>query len=195
MAKFQGKYRGQSIRLQNWDYGWDAAYFITICTHDRVFYFGNVKEGKMKLSPIGAIADVLWHEIKHHAKNVELGAFVVMPNHIHGILILDGNRRGARAADGNGNGNVRPRHALAQRGQQRFQNQGKNTLSSIIGSYKSAVTRHARRLGFDFAWQPKFYEHIIRNDAAHRRIATYIQNNPAKWRDDKFHPKNPKKNG
>jgi len=89
--KNRGKYRNESIRLQHWDYGWDAAYFVTICTHQRRCYFGDVISGRMKLSPIGIIADILWHEIKNHAKNVELGAYVVMPNHVHGILILPGN--------------------------------------------------------------------------------------------------------
>ncbi|MFK7797473.1 MAG: transposase, partial [Aureispira sp.] len=71
-------------------------------------------------------------------------------------------------------------------GQQRFQNQGKNTVSSIIGSYKSAVTRHVRRLGYEFAWQPRFWDHIIRNENAYHRISQYIINNPQKWEDDKL---------
>jgi putative transposase len=71
-------------------------------------------------------------------------------------------------------------------GQLRFQNQGKNTLSSIIGSYKSAVTKHANRLGIPFGWQSRFYDHIIREDAEFLRIADYIENNVANWSDDKF---------
>jgi len=71
--------------------GWSGAYFITICTQNRECYFGEIKNKKMILSPTGAIADVLWYEIKNHVKNIELGEFVVMPNHIHGILILNGN--------------------------------------------------------------------------------------------------------
>ncbi len=90
-GKFRNKYRSDSVRLQNWNYGWGGAYFITICTKNREFYFGNVVEGVMKLSPAGVIANDLWYEIKNHSKNVELGNFVVMPNHIHGIIILDGN--------------------------------------------------------------------------------------------------------
>ena len=72
-------------------------------------------------------------------------------------------------------------------GQQRFQNQGKNTVSSIIGGYKSAVTKYARRLGFEYAWQDRFHDHIIRNDASFLRIAAYIENNPVNWKEDKFH--------
>jgi len=72
-------------------------------------------------------------------------------------------------------------------GQKRFQNQGKNTVSSIIGSYKSAVTKHAHRLGYDFAWQPRFYDQIIRDEKSFYRIAQYIRNNPLKWQDDTYY--------
>jgi putative transposase len=89
MDKYQNKYRIASARAQWWDYGWNGAYFITICTRNREHYFGEIENGKMVLSPMGIIADILWHEIPNHASFVELGDFVVMPNHIHGILILD----------------------------------------------------------------------------------------------------------
>ena len=91
MDKFKNKYRIPSARHPHWDYRWAGAYFITICTQNRIHYFGEIQNGVMNLSNVGVIADILWHEIPHHAKNVELGAFVVMPNHIHGILILTGN--------------------------------------------------------------------------------------------------------
>ncbi|MDO4704111.1 transposase [Tannerella sp.] len=190
--KFQNKYRIPSTRLQNWDYRWNAAYFVTICTHNRECFLGEVVNGKMKLSGIGIIADILWHEIKNHAPNIELGEFVVMPNHVHGILILNNNDGNA---DNNDN-NVETTHALSLQsqqqtiGQKRFQNQGKNTLSSIIGSYKSAISKHAHRLGFDFAWQSRFYDHIIRDEQSYQNISEYIINNPLKWNDDKFYPPN-----
>jgi len=188
MAKYQNKYRVESARAGWWDYGSPGAYFITICTADRRHYFGEIRDGVMHLSHVGVIADILWYEIPHHAKNVELGVFVVMPNHLHGILILNG--------DGGGGGNVETGHALSlpdQRdqptppGAQRFQNQGKNTVSSIIGSYKSAVTKHARRLGVEFAWQPRFHDHIIRNDPEYQRINDYIESNPENWDKDRFY--------
>lgn len=91
MDKFIDRYRIGSTRLQKWDYRWKGAYFITICSRNRESCFGEIANGKMKLSGIGIIADILWYEIKNHAKNVDLGAFVVMPNHIHGLLILNGN--------------------------------------------------------------------------------------------------------
>ncbi len=193
MEKYKNKYRIASTRLENWDYGWDGAYFITICTRNRENYFGKIENGKMQLSQIGVIADILWYEIKNHAKNIELGEFVVMPNHIHGILILTEN------GNGTDNGNVETGHALSLQsslqspsqppktiGQQRFQNIGKNTVSSIIGGYKSAVTKHAHRLNFEFDWQRNYWEHIIRNENEYNRIAQYIINNPAKWENDKL---------
>ena len=206
--KFQNKYRIPSTRLQNWDYGHHAAYFVTICTQDRECYFGEVVNGKMNLSGIGIIADILWYEIKNHAQNIELGEFVVMPNHVPGILILNGNNdndgndnddNDGNDNNNNGNGNVETTHALSLQsqqsqqqtiGQKRFQNQGKNTLSSIIGSYKSAVSKHAHRLGFGFAWQSRFHDHIIRYEQSYQTISEYIINNPIKWNEDKFNPTN-----
>ncbi len=185
--KYQNKYRTKSIRLQNWDYSWNAPYFITICTKNKEYYFGNIVNNDMRLSSIGILADVFLYEINNYAKNVKLGSFIVMPNHIHVILVLNNNEH-----------NVETRHALSPPsqlphqqtiGQQRFQNQGKNTISSIIGSYKSAVTKHAHRLGFDFAWQSRFHEHIIRNEESYNIIENYIRENQIKWNDDRFYVK------
>jgi len=189
--RYKNQYRSDSLRLKNWNYGWNGAYFITICTRHRVSYFGTVVNKNMKLSPLGVIADILWYEIKNHTKNVELAEFVVMPNHIHGILVLNDTQ-----TSGNGIGNdinVETRHALSLQspqhqtmGSQRFQNQGRNTISSIIGSYKSAVSKHAHRLGFDFQWQHDYWEHIIRNEDEFNRISQYITENPSRWEKDKL---------
>ena len=194
MDKYQNKYRISSARLKNWNYSWAGCYFITICTANREHYFGKMVDGIMQLSPTGVIADILWHEIINHAKDIDLGAFVTMPNHIHGILILNANN------DDNNGVVVETGHALSLRqstqqstqqplspGQQRFRNQGKNTVSSIIGSYKSAVTKHAHRLGFSFAWQTRFHDHIIRNNEEYQRIENYIICNPNIWIEDKFY--------
>jgi len=190
--KFQNKYRIPSARLQGWDYRWAGAYFITICTAGREHYFGEIESGKLRMSHVAIIADILWHEIPNHSKNVELGAFVVMPNHIHGILIITQNG----GENMNENGIVETGHALSLQlsqppqpktiGQKRFQNIGKNSVSSIIGSYKSAVSKHAHRLGYIFQWQPLFHDHIIRNDDEYQRINDYIETNPEKWEQDRF---------
>lgn len=192
---YNNKYRIPSTRLQNWDYGWNAIYFVTICTKDRNHYFGEMKNGEMQLLPIGAIADVLWHELNNHFDNIELDAFVVMPNHIHGIIAINndgGNVETTRAATTTHA--VETTHALSLQpqppktiGQRRFQHQGSGTLSSIVGAYKSAVSRHVHRLGYEFAWQPRFYDRIISNNDALTRVQTYIVNNPLNWKEDKFY--------
>lgn len=190
MDKFQNKYRIASARLQHWDYRWAGAYFITICTAKRIHYFGEIENRKMVLSNVGVIADVLWHEIKNHAKNVELGEFVVMPNHIHGVLILTGNND-----NDNVNDNVGTLHATSlpsiqppnHKNEQMADISPKSgSVSTIIRSYKSAVTKHAHRLGFEFQWQTRFHDHIIRNDESFQKISNYIINNPVNWQGDKF---------
>jgi REP element-mobilizing transposase RayT len=203
--KFKGKYRNESARLRNWDYGSDAAYFITICTKDREHYLGQITNEKMQVSPAGAIAHVLWFEIKNHVKNIELGEFVVMPNHIHGILILNGNNgrgyvvaddgrdvaaddgRDVAADDGRDVACNVPTESDNQKNDQMAAISPKsNTISSIIRSYKSAVTKYCNRLGLPMAWQPRFHDHIIRNDESFKRISEYIKNNPSNWKDDTF---------
>jgi putative transposase len=208
--KFQNKYRISSARASWWDYGNDAAYFITICTRNREHYFGEIVNGEMQLSHVGMLADVMWHEIKNHAQHIELGEFVVMPNHIHGILILHGNENDNVNTPASKTAPVETRHALSLQipqipqspqqiqstespqtpGQKRFQNQGKNTVSSIIGSYKSAVTKHAHRLGYEFGWQSRMWDNIIFTAESFVRISEYIQSNPRNWKDDKFYQEN-----
>jgi REP element-mobilizing transposase RayT len=188
--KYQNKYRISSARLPGWNYAWNASYFVTICTKDRQNFFGDIADSEMILSQIGVIADIMWYEIKNHAKNIELGDFIVMPNHVHGIITL--NEQIPEQKSDTQIINVPPvetRHALSLRktpAQQRFQNQGKNTLSSIIGGYKASVTKHASRLKLNFAWQPRFHDHIIRNEESFQTISNYIVNNPQNWSQDKF---------
>jgi putative transposase len=114
--KYKNKYRIASARAAWWDYGWAGAYFIAIITRNRVHCFGNIKNQCMILSPVGVLANVFWHEIPNHAPNVDLGAFVVMPDHFHGILILSPP-----------DSVVETRHALPLQkpAENRFQNQGK----------------------------------------------------------------------
>ena len=192
MNRFNNQYRIPSARLQSWDYGWNGSYFITICTKYRKCYFGEVLDRKMQLSHIGILADIFWHEIKNHAKNIMLGDFVVMPNHVHGILILnnnghdghDGRDKACLVSTGTGTEMGMEKSI----GQRRFQNQGGNTISSIVGAYKSAVAKYAHRLGHEFAWQSRFHDHIIHNEKSFNRIMEYIINNPKNWGKGKFHP-------
>jgi hypothetical protein len=130
--KFQNKYRIASARLQNWDYRWNAPYFVTICTQNREHYFGEIINHKMHLSKQVVLADIFWHEIKNHAENVGLDEFIVMPNHIHGILILNNVTGGDNDGDGNGrnngndanaNVNVETRHVSTTTGNNKLQQQ------------------------------------------------------------------------
>lgn len=197
--KFQNKYRIPSARLPNWDYRNDGAYFITICTQNREHYFGDIINGEMQLSGVGILADVFWHEIKNHAKNVELGEYTIMPNHVHGILILNGNDNGV---GGDTTDTVETLHATSLQTQQTQQqtpsSPPKNqtmanispksgSASTIIRSYKSAVSKHAHRLGFAMEWQERFHDHIIRDIDEYLRISEYIKNNPRNWDSDKFY--------
>lgn len=192
MEKYQNKYRIPSARAYWWDYGWNGAYFITICTQHREHFFGEIVGDKMNLSNTGVIADILWHEIPHHQPFVELGDFVVMPNHLHGVLILN------KPISGNDMGAVETLHTTSLRqfpeSTQLPKNKKmaaispkSNTIPTIIRSYKSAVTKHANRLGLANGWQTRFHDHIIRNDAEYQRISDYIVNNPANWHRDKFY--------
>jgi REP element-mobilizing transposase RayT len=236
MEKYQNKYRIASTRAAWWNYGWNGAYFITICTRNREHIFGEIRNGEIILSNLGVIANVLWHEIPMHAPNVDLGDFIVMPNHIHGIVILNkpeskqlNNSLGFDSLKNKENSinaetgivnaetgiinaetgiinaetgiinaetgiinaetgiiNAETGHALSLPGDNRFQNIGKNTISSIIGSYKSAVTKHANRLGIENGWQTRFHDHIIRNDNEYQKISDYIVNNPNLWNEDRY---------
>lgn len=185
----------KSPRWASWNYGTEASYFITICSKNREHFFGEIIKNKMQLTPAGAIASAFWYEIKNHARNIELGEFVVMPNHIHGILILKGNGDDIGAGtteDPNDvgttqNPDVGTTHALSLPPSNRFQNQGKNTVSSIVGSYKSAVTKYCNLLELPMAWQFRFHDHIIRNDDSFHKISQYIRNNPGSWSEDKFY--------
>lgn len=187
--KFKNKYRIVSTRLQTWDYSKNGAYFITICTQNREHFFGNIQNGMMQLSEIGKFAERYWLEIPEHFPFVELGNFVVMPNHVHGILIIN------KIDDLSLSESVETRQCLVSTtiklnttiGSSRFQNQGKNTISSIVGSYKSIVTKMSRQTHSNFAWQSRFHDHIIRNSQSFENIQNYIFENPLNWKNDKFY--------
>ncbi|MDA3905825.1 MAG: hypothetical protein PF484_07100 [Bacteroidales bacterium] len=176
--KFQNKYRISSARLQNWDYGWNAAYFVTICTHNREYILGEIDNGKMILSEIGKIAQQYWNEIPAHFPFVELDSFVVMPNHVHGIIII--NKTDNVIVETQNFASRQSDHP-----KNKFGPQSQN-LASIIRGYKSGVKKYATINKIDFTWQPRFYDHIIRNDKSYHNIANYIINNPLNWKGDEF---------
>ncbi|WP_282125481.1 transposase [Marinifilum flexuosum] len=187
-AKFQNKYRIDSTRLQNWNYSSNGKYFITICTCEMEHFFGKVANEKMLQNKIGELANRYWHEIPNHFPYVHLDEFIVMPNHIHGILVIDD----PYYRDSSDDINVQTRHCLVSNqskqnpGRKRFQNQGNNTISSIIGSYKSIVSKDAHKINPKFEWHTHFYDHIIKDQKALQRIRNYIKYNPKNWKEDKY---------
>lgn len=198
MDKYKNKYRITSARAQWWDYGWNGAYFITICTQNREYFFGEIIETQFIASPIGQSAETIWYEIPNQFPFVELGEFVVMPNHIHGILILNKPDDDDKKRDTNLDTKFETRLIASQ--QNAEQNQTKtggfagdknpminDNISRIIRWYKGRCSFEIRKIHIDFAWQPRFHDHIIRNNAEYERISTYIMNNPANWNADKFY--------
>jgi len=189
MKKYKNKYRIETTRLKNWDYGWNGAYFITICTQNRIHYFGEIENRDMQLSEIGKMAEKYWYEIPAHFPFVKLDAFVVMPNHIHGIIIID------KTDDTTNTVNTveTPKLGVSTNNTNKTTTGGinpkwkPNTLGTIINQYKRICTIHARKINPDFAWQPRYYDHIIRNQKSFNKISEYIINNPINWKEDKFH--------
>ena len=188
-AKFKNKYRILSARLQSWDYGNNGSYFITICTKNREHLFGEILNEEMHLNEIGNIADKYWKEIPIHFPFIELGNYVVMPNHVHGILIIDKNRIDQTSCRDKAClvSTTTTHESNKTNGQMRCQNQGKKTISSVTGSFKSVVTKNANLKNSDFAWQPRFHDHLIRDAESFERIQIYIKNNPKNWKEDKFY--------
>jgi REP element-mobilizing transposase RayT len=158
---------------------------VTIVAHRRATLFGAVVGKEMKRSAVGSIADACWREIPAHFPHVELGSFVVMPNHIHGILILRGIISGADAVAS------APRRGTIYRAPtEGFGAPRAGSIPTIVRTYKAAVTRAAGRLaGIPRPiWQRNYYEHIIRDETDHDRIRRYILANPMSWDNDEENP-------
>ena len=189
----------KSPRAKWHDYN-GAKYFVTFCTKNREFYFGNVVDGQMELSEIGEWAHQCIEKIETINNNVFIPKYVVMPNHIHMIVIMD-NQRLPRCdsptspvADNATNGKS---VGLSYHGsretvpeinvemQRRSNCCGR--LSHIIGRFKSAVTKYANEHNIPFAWQPRYHDHILRNQMEMNQIADYIENNPSRWEMDRFY--------
>ena len=194
MTLYKGLYRIESTRLPGWDYRNAGWYFVTICTRDGYAFFGDVVNGEMRLSPLGQVALKFWLEIPQHVSGVQTDACVVMPNHGHGVLVIE-----PRPVS------VETLHAtsLQKRAEDeqfltesQIQSRAMSALSpkagslgAIIRSYKSAVTNWAGLNGFrDFAWQPRYWDHIIRDERSLQEIRQYIHDNPARWELDRQNP-------
>ena len=151
----------RSIRLKDYDYSKEGAYFITICTYNRLCIFGKIEDVEMHLSSIGEIIKKHWEKLPSHHAHLSLAEWVIMPNHLHGILVLA------------------ERESLETR----------SGVSEIIRGFKSfaaiEVNRYREMVGAP-VWQRNYHERIIRNEKDYQRIAEYLAANPAKWADDTY---------
>jgi len=169
------KHNRHSLRLQEYDYTREGAYFVTVCLKDRACLFGDISDGKMVLNDAGLTAEKCWKDIPAHFPHIELDEFVVMPNHVHGIIALhDGRGTACRAPT-----------------VERFGKSVTGSLPTIIRSFKSAVTKCYNAsnnvLGYRI-WQRNYYEHVIRDDASLNLIRQYIMDNPSRWAEDEENP-------
>jgi REP element-mobilizing transposase RayT len=205
--KFQNKYRIASARLRHYDYSQNGYYFVTICADDRIPYFGEVVHDEMRLSEIGKYAHQCWLDIPEHFPFVVPDEFVIMPNHVHGIVVIDKNIAPAAvdvAGDGNAVGTaiadiVETQYIASLQRQQRrrpddppankFGPQSQN-LASIIRGFKAGVTTFARMFHEEFSWQERFYDEIVRNEQALNKIRGYIVDNPFNWHRDRNNQEN-----
>ena len=204
------RHHRRSIRLKSYDYARAGAYFITLCVQDRACLFGNVVDGEGRLRDAGRMVQTVWDELPVHYLGVDIDAFAVMPNHIHGIIVLDGVDRvgaGPRACprsacpdEGQPRG-VAPTVARRARGVDRIgQPRGvaptSLSLPDVMHRFKTMATKRyadgvkqsAWPTFHDRLWQRNYYEHIVRDEASLNRIRQYIAENPARWPQDRENP-------
>jgi REP element-mobilizing transposase RayT len=160
--------------LKDYDYTQEGGYFITLVTRNRDKLFGEVVNGKMVLNDYGKIVDECWKSIPDHFPNVELGVHAIMPNHVHGIVLINENP---------------PSRGTMYRAPTPTEKFGKpvpGSIPTIIRTFKAAVTRDlGRKFDLSNIWQRNYYERIIRDADEANRIHLYIEANPANWADDK----------
>ncbi|MFA5984901.1 MAG: transposase [Methylococcaceae bacterium] len=181
----------KSIRLQGYDYSQAGMYFITLCTHDRLPLFGEIVEAEMILNNAGIEAEKCWCAIPEHFPSVTLNEFVIMPNHIHGIIAIAANYVGANnylpLNDGTGSG-AKDLLRLHSNKLQPLKHGTSRTIGSIVRGFKIGVTKWYRaNTDVHDVWQRNYYEHIIRSEDSYLKIAEYIQNNPLQWQEDNYY--------
>ncbi len=180
------EYKTKSMRLKSWDYTTPWWYFVTISTHNHKNYFGQIISGEIQLNEIGKVTQYEWLKTAELRGNVELDEYIIMPNHIHAIVILneDNISRNVTKRD------VARYVTTLRKNQYSDISPSPKSLSSIIRGFKSAVKKECNQLNYSFKWQPKFYDRIIRNEKELFNIRRYIQQNPLKWELDKGIPNN-----
>lgn len=172
-------HRRRSLRLKDYDYSQAGAYFVTVCVQNRECLFGEVVAGEMQLNNAGRMVVRCWQAIPDHFPHVALDVFVVMPNHVHGIIVLMGGRGTACRAPTN----------------EQFGKPVPGSIPTVMRSFKSAATKHINELRHTAGvpvWQRNYYEHIIRDENSMARIREYIINNPLQWALDRDNPANVK---
>ena len=184
---FQNKYRISSARADWHDYN-GGMYFVTICTKGKEHYFGEIFGEKMHLTVIGRYAQECIRQISQHHPYAEIPLWVIMPNHIHAVVIIDGKKtpHNKRIIDRLPGKNVETFHETSLQKSTRKATQMQSWLSVVIRQYKQSVTRFANRNNISFAWQARFYDRIIRNTDEMNNIAKYIEENVAKWAYDEL---------
>jgi len=174
------KFNRRSIRLHGYDYSQEGLYFVTLCVQNRLRLFGEIVDSEMLLNQAGEYAQTCWLEIPKHFSNVNLHEFVIMPNHIHGIIeivgaknFLPSNVNTSRDYPQNKAKDISPLHGTSK------------TIGSIVRGFKIGVTKWCRHHTDIYnVWQRNYYEHIIRDFNDYGRIVDYIQDNPSNWPQD-----------
>lgn len=183
----------RSIRLKGYDYSQNGAYFITLCAQDRKPIFGKIVDREMQLNQFGIIARDEWLKTSEMRQNIEMDEFVVMPNHMHGIIVIDdgAGRDTLQRVPTEGRVPTQGRVPMVEQfGKPTF-----NTIPTILRGYKGAVTKQINTLQIDAGvynmperiWQKNYYEHVIRNETSLNKIREYITSNPLNWKDDDYH--------
>ena len=189
----------RSIRFKGYDYTQAGLYFITICCQNRACLFGEIENGKMMLNDAGAIANDCWLNIPNHFPNAILHEYVIMPNHVHGIIELVGANNHSPVSELHSP--VSKLHSPKNKKNNNSvigDNRAKNvsplrspskTVGSVVRGFKIGVTKWMRQNTDTFyIWQRNYWEHIIRDDISYENISQYIINNPTKWNNDKLNP-------
>ena len=174
-------------RLKGYDYTKDGWYFVTICIKNRQFLFGNIDNQKIILNKYGEHTQKCWKDIPSHFPNVRLDEFVVMPNHVHGIIIIDNTKNNIENKVGNKDfcSNVGNKDFCSL---QPWQTKLSKSLSSIIRGFKIGVTKYFKKNQYiNFKWQKSFYDHVIRTETSLNNIRNYIKDNPLRWDLEKDH--------
>jgi REP element-mobilizing transposase RayT len=174
------RHHRRSIRLKEYDYGQAGAYFVTVCAWGHECLFGEIAGGEMRLNGLGEVVHHTWRDLENHVGNLHVNEFVIMPNHIHGIITIVG--AGSKPAQ------TKPAQISSALESVVKKAQG---MTEIVRQFKSFSAKRINALRATPGvpvWQRNYYEHVIRDEADYRRIAEYIAHNPLRWSEDSLHP-------